>query len=215
MKRLESTLVWGVLLVIGGVLFLLQNLRVLGPGGTLLWAFLFLIAGAIFLYVFFANRARWWALMPGFALVSLAVLMAIQELAPELGRVIGGSIFLGGLALSFWVVYLLNRQNWWAVIPGGALLTLAVVAALGSLGAGAGAGAVFFLGAGLTFALLAFVPTPKGRLKWAFIPAAACLVMALIVAVQFVAVFQYLWPVALIAAGAYLVLRSPLGKKRE
>jgi hypothetical protein len=215
MKRIEWALVWGIVLVMGGLLFLLQNLGILGPSATLLWAFLFLAAGAVFLYVFITSPARWWPIIPGLGLVSLAGLMALEELSPAAAEIWGGSIFLGGLAVSFWVVYFLDRKSWWAVIPGGVLFTLAVVAYLGSAVGGMESGGVFFLGLGLTFGLLRFLPTGEGRQKWALIPAAVCLVLALLVLAQAATILQYLWPVALIAGGLYLVLRYTMLRRRE
>ena len=215
MKRIEWALVWGIGLVMGGLLFLLQNLGLLGPSATLLWAFLFLAAGAVFLYVFITSPARWWPIIPGLGLVSLAGLMALEELSPAAAEIWGGSIFLGGLAVSFWVVYFLDRKSWWAVIPGGVLFTLAVVAYLGSAVGGMESGGVFFLGLGLTFGLLRFLPTGEGRQKWALIPAAVCLVLALLVLAQAATILQYLWPVALIAGGLYLVLRYTMLRRRE
>ena len=47
-------------------------------------------------------------------------------------------MFLGTIGLSFWVIYLTRRDFWWAVIPGGALMTLALVAGARAHGTGRG-----------------------------------------------------------------------------
>lgn len=208
MERSRWRILWGLLLVAAGVLFLLQNLELLPPM-PLVWPFLFGAAGLGFLVVLLSNlRERWWAAIPGFTLLGLMAMTTLDQAAPELADVWGGALFLGSIGLSFWVVYLTNREHWWAVIPGGVLLTLAVVSTLSDLMEGVDTGGVFFLGLGLTFGLLAVVPTPEGRMRWPLIPAGVLLVMGLLVTASAAALLQYLWPAALILGGLYLLLRA-------
>ena len=208
MKRPQVPIIGGILLIAAGVLFLLQNLNIIGGGIALLWALLFGAGGAIFLYVFLADRTDWWAIIPGFVLLGLAALIALSTLAPQVGGAWGGALFLGGIGLAFWVVYFTRRDFWWAVIPGGVLITLALVAGLSSVVQGVETGGVFFLGLGLTFGLLSFLRTPEGRMKWALIPAAVLLVMGLALTAAGASFLKYLWAVALIAGGGYLLFRA-------
>ena len=214
MRRLEVRVVGGILLIVAGVLFLLQNLGFLGGALALLWTLLFGASGVVFLYVFLANRANWWAVFPGFALLGLAGTIALNRFAPGL-EAWGGALFLGGIGLAFWVVYLANREHWWAVIPGGVLFTIALVAGLSSAFGGVEMGGVFFLGLGLTFGLLSLLPTPEGRLKWAAIPAAVLLVIGLLIMAAATAIIGYLWPAALILLGLYLIFRTFVYRQRE
>ncbi|HEC34487.1 MAG TPA: hypothetical protein ENI37_07210 [Chloroflexi bacterium] len=207
MRRFEVRVVGGILLIAAGALFLLQNLGVLVVSAYL-WPLLFGAGGVIFLYVFLANRAHWWAVIPGFVLLSLAVLMALDRLAPQIGETWGGTLFLGGIGLGFWAVYFANREQWWAVIPGGVLLTIGLVAGLSSSLEGIEIGRFFFLGLGLTFGLLSFLPTPEGRMKWALIPAVVLLAIGLLITTAATAVLNYLGPAALILAGLYLIIRT-------
>jgi hypothetical protein len=197
-----------ILLIAAGILFLLQNLGILGGSVALLWALLFGAGGVVFLSVFLTNRANWWPVVPGFALLGIAGLIAMGELAPGFEEAWGGALFLGGIALAFWIVYFTNRENWWALIPGGVLLTLALVAGLSSVFEDIELGGVFFLGLGLTFALLSFLRTPGGRLKWALIPAGVLLAMGLAITAATESLLQYLWPAALILGGLYLIVRT-------
>jgi len=216
MKRTELNALWGVLLIAGGVLFLLQTLDIVGHGAALVVALLFGAGGMAFAYVFLRNRARWWAVIPGFALLGLATLMVAEQVLPgKLGGMVGGPIFLGALGLSFWVVYLNQRDHWWAIIPGGVLLTLAAVASADAISVGMDTGSVFFLGLGATFALLYVLPTPEGRIKWAIIPAAVMLILGVIIAAQQAVALRYLWPLALILAGLLMVWRTISARRQE
>lgn len=209
LKRLDPRLVGGTLLVVGGILFLLQNLGYF-PGGDLFWGIVFGIGAIAFLWIFMTDRAQWWALIPGCALLGLTVVLLLSVVAPSLED-LGGALFLGLIGLSFWIIYLTHRQYWWAVIPGGVLVTLATVAGLDTVlkeAPDALSGGVFFAGLGLTFVLLGFLPTPQGQLRWAFIPGGILLVIGLLVALAAAALINYVWPAALIVVGLVLVWRA-------
>ncbi|GEO97445.1 hypothetical protein [Kocuria turfanensis] len=128
----------------------------------------------------------------------------------------GGSLFLGSIRLGFAAVYLRDHERWWAIIPAGVMLTLAVPAVGGASDAGARAsGALFFAGLALTFVLVAVLPGGPGRRRWAWIPAGALAVLAVLVALDATAllsVLNYLWPLALIAGGGLLLWRA-LGRR--
>lgn len=207
MKRFDVRTVGAILLIVVGILLLLQNLGILVGIVALIWSLIFGAGGAVFLYVFLTNRTHWWAIIPGFGLLGLAALIALDQFWPRVGDVLGGTIFLGGIGLAFWVIYFLNREHWWAVIPGGVIFTVALIASLDSLFEGAEMGGVLFLGLGLTFGLLSLLPTPQGRMKWALIPAAVLLVMGLLITAATTGILEYLWPAALILVGLYLLFR--------
>ena len=206
-KWLESRVLWGLLLIVGGVVFLLQNLGLFRFGG-LFWALLFVLGGLFFLSIYINNRANWWSLIPGFTLWSIAALLTLDALAPAVAEVLGGALVLGGIGVSFCVVYLIERNNWWALIPAGVMITLAVVASLDSSLPGAASGGIFFLGMGFTFAVLGLVNTPQGPMRWAWIPAGILAGMGLILIAAAEELLGYLWPAVLILAGLSLVLRT-------
>jgi hypothetical protein len=196
-----------VLLIAGGVLFLLDSLGLIAVG-PILWPVLIGFASLAFLFVFAtAPQTNWWAAIPGFVLLGLTGTIALDQLAPEIAGEWGGALFLGGIALAFWAIYLVNPEHWWAVIPGGVLLTLALVAGLSSALEGVEMGGIFFFGLGLTFALLALLPTPEGRLTWAIIPAIVLLAMGALITAAAAQLINYIWPVVLILGGLYLLYR--------
>jgi hypothetical protein len=208
MRRWTVRVVGGVLLIASGVLSLLSNLGIFVGGLDLLWALLFGIGGALFLYVFLFNREHWWAIIPGFVLISIGVLIALERFAPRLGGDWGGVLVVGGIGLAFWAIYLVKREHWWAIIPGSVMLAIALIIGLSSTleSAGLDTGGVLLLGLGLAFGLLALVPTPQGRMKWALIPAGVLLVIGLFVTAS-EQLLPFVGPAILIVAGLYLVLR--------
>lgn len=207
MKRFDVRTVGAILLIVVGILLLLQNLGILVGVVALIWSLLFGAVGVVSLYNFLTNRAHWWTVILGLALLGPAALIALDQFWPQVGDALGGTIFLGGIGLGFWVVYFVNREHWWAVIPGGVLFTLALIAGLSSIFEGIEMGGVLFLGLGLTFGLLSLLPTPQGRMKWALIPAAVLVVVGLLITAATTGILEYLWPAALILVGLYLLFR--------
>jgi hypothetical protein len=207
MKMLSSRVVWGGLLILAGLLVLLDNLNIL-RASSLFIAVLFAFAGLVFLSTNLQNRSSWWPLLPGVILLALGILIAMEDLAPGLPDSVGGAFFLGCISLAFWLVYLANRSNWWAIIPAGVLLTLAFVAGLEQLFTEAGLGGLFFIGTGLTFALLGLLPNTGVNLRWAFIPAVILILFGLVLSTAAVGYIDYVWPVLLILAGFFMILRN-------
>ncbi len=210
-KMFNSRMFWGALLILGGVLFLLQNLFGF-QYGDLFWALVLGLVGLFFLTIFFSNRANWWALIPGFTLLGVGLSVSLNLIAPSLSSTLSGPIVLGSIGASFLVIYLLNREYWWAIIPCGVLLTLAIVISLENLLTEMGFVSIFFLGLAATFALVALVPTAEGKMQWAWIPAIVLALMGVIFGAFSGAFMAYLLPIALIVGGGILIFRT-LAKK--
>jgi hypothetical protein len=213
MKRIDSRLLIGGLMILGGFLFLMENFGIFsffGMLSTFMIAGLFGLGGAAFLFLLISDQDQWWAAIPGFALIGLAATILAGEI--RFLEPLTGGIFLGSLAMGFVAVYVLKPENWWAIIPGGVLSTLAVVATVEEAFGMDGAG-IFFLGLALTFAVLYFVPTPEGRMTWAIFPAGALFVLALVVGTPFENLINLLWPLAIIGVGVYLVGRYVLTQR--
>jgi len=207
MKILESRILWGGLLVLAGVLFLVQNLGLFRIG-ELFWVVLLALAAVFFLSVFLQNKANWWALIPGLTLLSVGIIVLINWISPDHGERWSGSIILAGIGLSFALIYLVARQNWWAIIPAGVLFTLAVIAGLEEFFPALGTAGLFFLGLGLTFALVALLPNPQGDMRWAWIPGGILLLVGSIFLVAGGNLLVYVWPVILILAGGLFIVRA-------
>jgi hypothetical protein len=198
---------WGLLLVVAGGVFLLDSLNMIEIGG-LVWGLIIGLGGLAFLSVYAAMRENWWALIPGVILLSVAALILVESLLPQGAGEWGGMIVLGGTGLAFLLVYLTNREFWWALIPAGVMITLACVVGLEGLIGDAEIGGIFLLGLGLTFALVGLVPTPEGHMRWAFIPAVILAIIGLLILVAMSSLINYIWAVGLIAVGLVIILRA-------
>lgn len=211
MHRFNARLIAGVLLLITGVIFLLQNFN-LWQAGDSLWAGLVALGGVLFLVEFLRNREAWWAIIPAGALLGLTATVIINLLLPSASW--DGSVFLGALGVSFGIVYLQNRRHWWALIPGGVLLTLMVVTLLGPEPREVLVSGTLFLGLGLTFAMVALAPTPGQPQRWAFIPGGILALLGLLALAGALSAWSWLGPVGLIAVGLFLLFRA-FGRREE
>lgn len=217
MKAATASIIAGAVLLLAGVLLLLDALRVLDTA-RLVWPFIFGAAGAVFLAVFSRSRDYWWAAIPGFVLLGLAAVAFTTQLWPEPAGDWPGSLFFLFISAGFAAVYFRVRASWWALIPCGVMLTLALVVALPPAMEGPPVAAVLFLGLAATFAALTLTPE---RMKWPLIPAAALAVLGLSFAIQSAVNFramEYLTAVVPLAAGLgllYYAFHSRRGGSRH
>ena len=202
MIRGSIRLAVGILLLIAGLFILLQNLNILG--GTIadvIWSLLLGAGSVMFLWIYSRSRSLWWSLIPGVVLGALAVTSLLQIFLPDIANAYGGLITLGGIGLAFFAVYITNNMNWWAVIPGGVMVTLGVMDLLDQTMGESDTAGFLFIGMGLTFLLLYFLPTPYGRVSWAVWPALALLIFGGVVGFGDSDLFNYIWPAVIILAG--------------
>jgi len=216
MSKRNSSMIWGIILVVAGVVFLLQSLGIVDEIGPLVFAPIFGVAGLAFVTVYLRNKKSWWALIPGFGLLGLASMMLIDMFLPRVGTIVGAGILLGALAASFLVIYATERENWWAIIPCGVLATLAVITVLTELAPAFDSGLLIFIGLGITFFVVALTPTagdPSRR--WALIPGGVLTVFGAILLADSMAVFRYVWPAVLIIVGGYMVYKTMTNRSED
>ena len=207
MKSSHFRVILGALLLVLGTVALLQNLHVIQFSGSIwgiFWAVIFMAGGAAFLTALVNNRQNWWAAIPGLTLVGLGLIIAISLLFPAFPGNITGALFLAAIGAAFWVIYFRMPENWWAIIPGGTLLTLAAVTIVSDYN-GELSGGLFFIGLGITFGLLALIPTTK--MKWPWIPAGILTAMGVVIAFSSLA-GALIWPIALILLGGFFIYRA-------
>jgi hypothetical protein len=209
MENKRVRLAAGVLLVAVGVLVLLQNLDVIRSGLSLLWSLLFLAGGAIFTYLYFKDRANWWAIIPGFTLLGLGVLILLSWAWPGIGDTLGTTLFLGAIGASFFVIYANHREHWWPIIPGGVLITVAFSTLLEDLLRPAfDTGSLVLIGIGVTFLLVYLLSPSEKRLTWALYPAGILAAIGVIIGISTSPLMTFVGPVVLLAIGVYMVYRA-------
>jgi hypothetical protein len=201
----DRTRNWWALIPGGVMLFLaLTTLLVDTVGGEWVGAMFLLMIGLAFLFVYLNNRTRFWALIVAYVLGVLSIapmLAAFGEMAAYFG-----SIFLFAVALPFFILYFRSTDNWWAIIPAGALSVVAVIAGLAIAGfirnASQGGYVNAFLMAGL--AVTFGVVWLRHNKPWAKIVAIVLAVVA-VASIFFVSSYEIFWPIAIILGGAYLL----------
>ncbi len=170
MKRFDFRIFLGMILVAGGILALAQTMGYLNNATDYFWGGVFMLGGLAFLSMLFAGN--WWAAFPGFTLAGIGALILLPDALDELG----GAIFLGSVALSFWYVYFTERTGrWWAIIPAGVLTALSLLIVASSF-FDEYSGAIVLGGIGLTFFIVYFTNTLERW--WALIPGGVLLTLA-------------------------------------
>jgi TM2 domain-containing membrane protein YozV len=114
------------LLMIAGFLALIE-LNVLDD--PFIATFVLSVIALPFLYVFFMDRANWWALIPAYVLLSIGLMVPLVEFR-FLKDAFVATYVLGTIALPFIVIYFRDRQNWWALIPAYTLLVVGFMVGL-------------------------------------------------------------------------------------
>jgi hypothetical protein len=185
-----------IALIVVGVLGLLSSIGVLDGLGGLFGLVLF--GGLAVLALGQGRRTG------QFLWRAAALPLAGLAIASVTSSHVGGAAFLGSIGLAFGLAWREDERRWWALIPAGTLLALALTAYLDGFRVGAAvSGSVFLLGLAATFfALTRLRVEPQG---WAVFPAAGLAVLAVFSAS---AVGGWLLPIGFIAVGVWLLWRS-------
>ena len=201
----DRTRNWWALIPGGIMLFMALILPVIdNADGEWVGAMILLMIALAFLIVYLTGRRRTWAMLVAyiFGVLSIGPMLAAYK---NMGAYFG-SVLMFAIALPFFIVYFRMPENWWAIIPAGALSTIGVVAALAIAGmiqdARSGGYANAFLMAGLaaTFAVIWL----RHHRDWARIVTIVLGILA-IASVFFFGYYEIFWPVAFIAGGIYLL----------
>ncbi|HWQ45706.1 MAG TPA: hypothetical protein VN376_02500 [Longilinea sp.] len=207
MNKFNWRAMLGIMMLVAGGLALLSSLNLIELEGSV-WSIIIAVAfatgGAAFLFVLISDKSNWWAAIPGCTLVGLGLLIGL-EMIPGMPDVFPVFLFLGSIGLSFFIIFMLNRSFWWAIIPGGAMVSVALLVGLGDLLDEAAVG-IFFLGLAGTFALLTLRSVNETKMTWPWIPAGILGVMGIAFVGFSTTVPEFIFPALMIIAGAVLVI---------
>lgn len=177
MKPKTANLIWGLILILAGGLFLAQNLGYLP---LLSEQFLMIaFAGASFLFFvgYFVSGVRNWGLLfPACILGALAITLWMTQ-AGLVSPAIGVPV-LAAIGIPFVVAFALDtRQNWWALIPAWVFAVLTLVVLISERVPEEVIGTVVLLAIALPFLLVYIIDRSHW---WALIPGGVLAVLSII-----------------------------------
>jgi hypothetical protein len=172
----KSSLFWGILLIGGGAVALAQQMGYLDQLSDSAWMWVFaLVSLAAFLSYALSGWKEWGWLFPAGVFGGLAVTIGLATNNVDSAAV--GSPLFFGLLIPFAAAYLTDRaKNWWALIPGGVMLFLAMTTLLVDNVGGEWVGTLFLFLIGLSFFIVYW--TNRTR-TWALLVAYIMLVLSL------------------------------------
>ena len=147
----KSGLFWGVLLIAAGLLALADQMGYVERFSPQIWIAVFAVIGLLGLVSYALSGWKQWAwLFPAGIFGGLAVVTALATGNVDTAAVASPLFF--GLLLPFAAAYLTDRtRNWWAIIPGGVMLFLALTTLLVDTAGGEWVGAMFLFLIALSF----------------------------------------------------------------
>ena len=201
MERNNRSIIWGIVLILLGLVFLSETLGVVRFLGRVVWSVVFVAGGVAFLLVYGRSRSQWWALIPGCTLAGIG-----------LGILVGGAmtpiLIVGSISLPFWIIYLQDRQQWWALIPGWVLASVVMIILLDEIGLS------WFVAPFVMFAIAApflLVYLRDSEQWWALIPGGIMGMIGILLMVDQVASAGVFWAILLILLGLFFVYRAMRG----
>lgn len=167
MKSKFDGLMWGLILIVAGGLFMAYNLGYEVDLTPAFWLGVCAVLSAVWFIRYFAgDRKRWGLLLPACQFAAIAVIIGLSQ-TEVTGSIIAAPLFIG-FAIPFVVAFFTDRQrNYWAVIPAGIFGMLTVTTLVGEQ-----AGEFFAALVVLTIAApFVFVYVTQPKQWWALIPA--------------------------------------------
>lgn len=203
----KGAIVGGGLLILLGVMSLVEVYTDLGAW---VWVGVLTVAGLGVFGLYFSDRSEAWLLIPGYALLAVALLIALVTVDILMDEAIAFYV-LSAIALPFLVVFFRDRAQWWALIPAYVLFVVGLMVAL----IGWGILDDLLVPAYVMFAIAIpfFVVFARDtRNWWALIPGGVLAVIALSFLIAEAAA-QYIAPVLLILVGAWILARQFMQKE--
>ena len=173
MNKKISGLIWGLLLILGGVAALAETQGYFDALSPVVWAVVFAVISVVSLALYFLSGVQnWGILFPVGIFGALAVLLTMVVNGVDRPAV-AAPLFVG-LAVPFVVAYFLDtRKNWWAIIPTGVMVFLVFVMFMADSSPDELIGSALFFILALTFGAV----YATRRATWAVIVAYIMLVL--------------------------------------
>ena len=176
MKPKITSVFWGLILVLGGALFLVVNLGYIHSASPTFWMAIFACLGGLFLVSYFLNGIQHWGwLFPALIFGALALTIGLSEAGVQDG--LTAAPILLSVALPFGVAFALKpRQRWWALIPAWVMAAVTGIVLLSGQIQGELMGTFVLYAIALPFFVVFFVNRAN---QWALIPGGILAVVGL------------------------------------
>ncbi len=119
---IPAYILWAGAVVIAGVLGEIVKDEFIAIAALLIFA-------VPFLFAYFRNRKNWWALIPAYILLLIALVLLCTEVL-GLGDDFIAVVLMPGFAIPFLYVYLKKKERWWALIPAYVFLLIGLLITL-------------------------------------------------------------------------------------
>jgi len=168
MRNKFDGLMWGLILIVAGGLFMAYNLGYeINLTPTFWMGACVVLSAAWFIRYFTGDLKRWGLLMPACQFAAIAVMIGLWQTGVT-DAILAAPLFIG-FAIPFVVAFFIDRQkNYWAVIPAAIFTMLTVTMLLADHTAGEFFAALVVIAVAAPF-FIVYVMQPKQW--WAIIPA--------------------------------------------
>ena len=192
---------WGAGTLCGALGLASWVVTLLGFGGTV----------APFLYILFRLGASeaWWALIPAGVIGAWGAGAVLSDVG--LHEAVVPLVGFVGSAVPFLLIFAMDRQkNWWALIPAAVMGLMGVVVTLGEVVGEEWTATFIMLGIALAFFVVSAINRSN---RWALIPAVVLTIVGVGVG-PLASALHLIWPLLVIALGAFFLLRALASKPR-
>lgn len=100
------------------LMLLLTSFNILS--GIMVAPFILYSISIPFLVIYFKNKEYWWSLIPAYTMITVGTMVGLIEFGILVDMLIPAYI-MAAISIPFFIVYYLNKEHWWALIPAGIL----------------------------------------------------------------------------------------------
>jgi hypothetical protein len=210
----------GAALILSGIFFLLTNFSVIPPVGQAtdrVIGILFFVTGIIFAFFQGRGGGLFWFIIPAgvaFTFGSFTLVLGISKIF----SFTAASMLGIGLGTTFLIVFLLQKAQWWALLPTGGLYGISLWIIMSSVQTQIGFHPVFLLLCiGISFLCIYFFSVQRIKMRFALYTGIIIILCAVIYYfLIFFIEYKLFWAIFLIILGIFIpVLFFIINKKSE